>query len=411
MSAGDPSFDKTHMVEMPRRNDAVRSRSRVVTAFALTGVVLALVVLFASCCGRVVAQPAAATPQATFLPSLPHDRTGSALSAFDKAFYVESGGKAYFRTAIGTGRANPWTQAEMIEMVEDAYQTTHKPVYRSMVVALERGVVSNLGGNWTRRPWNDDIMWLVLSSLRAYDITGNVKCRDRARRNFDAVYARAWDATSGGMRIATDSAYENMATNGVAIICACKLYQDLHQKSYLNKAIRTYRWVRTHLYDAKTGAVADGFSPDAASSSGRGGTVSHAQLSYNYGVLIGAANLLYQATHDNRYYQDASRALLYARQTLTVNGILRNESSDSNGNLGGLKGIFARWAVRFTTDNHISTYDSWFQQNADAAWAHRNSNGLMGPSWSVAPSENESRAWDCASGVVMVVVAPAAGKR
>lgn len=411
MSPGDHSLDTTHVVETPRRNDAMRSRWRVVTARALVPILLALVVLFAFCCSRVAAQPVAGTPQPAFLPSLPHDRTGRALSAFDKAFYVQSAGKAYFRSAIGAGRANRWTQAEMIEMVEDAYQSTHKPVYRRMVVALERGLASDLGGTWTSCPWNDDIMWLVLSSLRAYDITGDAKCRDRAQRNFDAVYARAWDAAYGGLRIKTDSSYESMATNGAAIISACKLYRDLHVKSYLNTAVRIYRWVRTHLYDVRTGAVADGVLPGSASPPGRRGTINHANLFYNYGVMIGAADLLYRETHHSRYYQDASRALLHAQKTLTVNGILTDDSRKSNGNLGGLKGIFARWAVRFTTDNHISTYDSWFRQNAEAAWTHRNARGLMGPSWSAATSEGECRAWDCTSGVVMVVVAPAARRR
>ena len=407
MRQADPVSGVTTEHTIQEGRGAVQRARRLTIHPALRPLVplLALVVLAAAGCGGGVlatAASASASPRATYLPPLPHDRAGKALTAFDKAFYVQVGASAYHRSTTDGGRANPWTQAEMIEMVEDAYQTSHKPVYKKMVVALENGMAATFGSTWTRRSWNDDILWMIIASLRAHEITGNPKYLARAKRNFDTVYARAWDGTfGGGLWWRTDHAEKNVTTNAPAVIAACKLYRETHDSAYLAKARRIYRWLRSRLYDANTGAVADGISSTG---------VRQVDFSYNYGTVIGAADLLYRATHDRRYYDDALRALRHAQEALTVNGILRNESNGRNGNLGGFKGIFARWAVRFTTDNHVHEFDAWFRDNADAAWSQRNARGLMGSAWTTKTPTGRLRAFDCSSGVVMVIVAPAAAQ-
>ena len=360
---------------------------------------LLLATIWAAACGGAPSATRSATPLPPFLPTLPGDRPGRALSAFDTAFYVQTGDRAYDRLTTAGGRADFWTQAEMIEMVEDAYQTSPQPVYKNMVLALQQGVAVLWGGRWTRRAWNDDIMWMTIASVRAYDITGKGLYLRWAKRNFDAVYARAWDAgAGGGLAWIQGSPYRNMTTNGPATIAASMLSRDLNDPTYLAKATRIYSWMRATLWDAKTGAVADGIT---------GTTVRHVDLAYNYGTMIGAADQLYGLTHDRRYYDDALRTLRHARAVLTTpGGILKSEANGTNANLGGLNGIFARWAVRFTTDNHLSAYDPWFRKNAHAAWSHRNAQGLMGSDWTRQTRAGVLRSFDCSAGVVMVVVAP-----
>ena len=89
-----------------------------------------------------------------------------------------------------------------------------------------------------------------------------------------------------------------------------------------------------------------------------------------------------------------------------MNGVLRSEGSGRDG--GGFKGIFARWATKFTRDNHITGYDRWFQSNANAAWSHRNASQTIDEDWTVPTGNGRLFAFDCSSAVVMLLVSPRA---
>ena len=390
-----------------------RTTSRMALAVVLIAVVVALWTAAcgskaaasrspgtASTVGAALIVPAPSAPAPTHSGTRAATRARAALSAFDRAFYVASGLQAHHANTTAGGRADFWRQAELIEMEEDAYQNTGDPATKKKIVALMRGVVSIHGHNWAKHTWNDDIMWMVIASVRAYELTGDTAYRTMAQRTFDATYARSWSKDfGGGLWWTTAQTQKNVTTNAPAAIAACKLATALHDPSYLTKAKRLFGWVRKTLYDAKSGAVWDSISP---AKGGAGVVVNRAGLTYNQGTFIGAADLLYQATREKAYYEDALRTLGYTKASLTTNGILQSESSGSNGNFGGFKGIFCRWAVKFVRDNHISSYDLWFQQNAAAAWRHRNASGLMAQDWSAQTGTGILQAWDCSSAVVLL---------
>ena len=54
-------------------------------------------------------------------------RAAAAFDALTRAYYSSSGGRAHYTNTPGTGTAVFWRQAELIEMTEDAYQTTAHP--------------------------------------------------------------------------------------------------------------------------------------------------------------------------------------------------------------------------------------------------------------------------------------------
>jgi predicted alpha-1,6-mannanase (GH76 family) len=337
---------------------------------------------------------------------------GVALASFNRAFYVETNGRGYFRkSTAGSGRAVFWTTAEMIEMEEDACQAPVKLASTHVVGACMKSFIYYYGTLWTARTWNDDIMWAIIASLRAYRITGNTQYRDLAKRNFDRVYARAWSSDlGGGLWWTTARTGKNTTTNAPAAIAACLLYQALHEKAYLVKAQRIYAWQRAHLFNAKTGVVYDGVASakGGAGSSPSGSVVDRRTYTYNQGTFIGAADLLYRLTRNMAYYRDAVLALRYTKTSMTTDGILPREENTSSGNRGGFKGIFARWAVRFTQDNRITSYDPWFRQNANSAWDHRNGHGLVGDDWSIQTANGPLVSFGCSSGVViMEMLSPA----
>jgi predicted alpha-1,6-mannanase (GH76 family) len=361
-----------------------------------------------SSAARASSAPAAAAPAAPSTTPLAAASAGaqaanatrarSALASFERAFYVASGSLAYWALDTSGGQATFYRQAEMTEVVEDAYAVSRRPEYRSMVAALLRGVVSSYGRSWLARPYNDDVLWMVIASLRAYAITGDGQYLAMARQNFAATYARGWSSDfGGGLWWTTSPGEKNVTTNAPAAIAACMLAADLHDPSYLAKAQRLYGWVRAHLYDARTGEVYDGVRRVGAAA-----VVRRVALTYNQGSFIGAADLLYLATGRRSYYDDALRTLQFTRSSLTHRGILPGELGGPDSNPGGFKGIFCRWAVKFTRDGHLSSFDAWFQSNADRVWSHRNAQGLMGTDWRRPTGSGLLYAWDCSSAVALL---------
>ena len=323
----------------------------------------------------------------------------AAMSAFNGAFYVESNGAGLFRATTTASTGPPfWRSAELIEMVEDAYQGSGRPVYRRMVRELRRGVLARFGTDWTgHRKYNDDVMWMVLAFLRGYEITGDTAFRDAAKRNFDAAFARGWsDDFGGGLWWTTDRQEKNACVAGPAAIAAWHLYRALGNASYLVKARSLYSWLRQHLFDATTGAVYDHVSRGEHGSD----SLDRAIYTYNQGTFIGAADLLYRTTHAIAYYDDARRALEFAKSDLTTDGVLREEGVGRDG--GGFKGIFVRYAVDFVRHNRVTTHGPWFDLNSRAAWSHRDARGLMDQDWSSPTSSGKLHAFDASSTVVLL---------
>jgi predicted alpha-1,6-mannanase (GH76 family) len=329
--------------------------------------------------------------------------TDAALGSFLTTFYAVSGGRGVFKRSTTGSQAPFWQQAEMLEVAEDAYDRSPDPRLKGMLGEIYRGIVARYGERWTSNHFNDDIMWMVIADLRAYEITGNAMFRDQAKWHFDKVYTRAWSRDLGGglwWTTARDS--KNACVNGPAAIAAVELYAALHDASYLRKAKGLYRWEKNVLFDRASGSVADrAFREDGALAK------DITNYTYNQGTFIGAAGLLYAATNNRVYYHDAIKALGYTKAHLTVNGVLKSEGSGRDG--GGFKGIFARWATKFTRDNHIADYDEWFRSNADAAWSHRNTTQTIGEDWTSQTGDGRLFAFDCSSAVVMLLVSPPGG--
>ncbi len=350
--------------------------------------------------------PDMSTPPTAGLSATSPAAASAAFDSFGAAFYRQfKKHRTYFATNTAGGYADFWKQAEMIEMVEDAYDGTHDPAYKQMIVDLETQYRWYYGKTWTNRIWNDDITWAVIAALRAYEITGVKQYLVLAQTNFDAMYARAWTPEfGGGMWWTTDKTQKDVTTTAPATIAACMLYKDTHDQAYLAKAKTMYAWIRANLYDVSTGAVYDHISHKA---NGKGKVVYPVQLTYNQGTFIGSADLLYQLTGDKTYYGDALRTLRHTETHLTHHGILPSEATGGNENGGGFKGIFMRYAVRFARDNHLTEFEPWFALNASAAWRHRDVRGLMDQNWARQTRGGLLYSWDCSAGVVLLEVVSA----
>ena len=323
----------------------------------------------------------------------------AAFDSFNAAFYVVSSGRGYYKADTGGGRADFWKQAEMIEMIIDAYERTNRPAYKTLITQSVDGFLYYQGTDWLWNKYNDDIMWMVIACCRAYRATGNTTYRDRAKYHFDAVYARGWDnALGGGIWWTTDKDGKNACVNGPAAIAACLLYEIYGDTSYLQKAQAIFAWERAVLYDPGTGKVFDNINAS-------GVVNSNWIFTYNQGTFIGAAHSLHQLTGASNYFTDALTAALYTKNALCTADILPEYGDTGDG--GGFTGIFARWLGRFVREQNLwGTFYDWMAQNAHAAWAVRRGDNLSWCKWLTLTPAGTLYSWGCSSSVMMMQVVP-----
>jgi len=312
------------------------------------------------------------------------------LAAHTKAFYREKDDQAWFTKSTDGGKADFWMWAEQMEMILDAYERTHNAQQLTMFNHLFHGFVAAHGVNWSRNPYNDDIMWMVIACTRANLLTGNVEYRDAAKANFDLCYARAASADlGGGLWWKTDNKSKNACVNGPGAIAAFLLGRATGDDAYVTKARSLFLWEKATLFDPATGRVADNINST--------GKVARFALTYNQGTFVGAANLL-------GYTAEARLAALYTMNQLCHDGYL--PASGENGDGGGFNGIGVRWIARFMQEHgEQATFEPWLQKNAEAAWqARRPSDNLSWCRWPQPTPEGLRYSWGCSNAVVITQV-------
>jgi len=308
-----------------------------------------------------------------------------------------------FNSAFMSGGAYSgwWTGAELLEMAEDAYDSSPTAARQSIVTSTCNGFLSQNGSNWDYNEYNDDIAWACIAFARAYLITGNANFRNVAKSNFDLMFARGWDTNFFGGGLwwrQSDRQSKNACIQGPATIAACYLHQIYGDISYLNKAQAIYAWNRKYLFNTNSGAVSDNINTN--------GTVDTVALTYNQGTFIGGANFLHRATGLPFYYQDAILAGRRTQNNMTTAGILPEWSSNSD--LSGFNGIFVRWMARFAKDQNLwPAFGPWLTTNANAAWGIRNTNNLAWQKWRTQTPDVSSELgnWGCSAAVVVMQVA------
>ena len=316
--------------------------------------------------------------------------------SFNSAFYVQRGTNGFFRDTQTGGVACFWEQAEEIECIIDAQEWNADSAGPDRIAHLLNGFIKHNGALWTNNIYNDDIMWATIAFARGGRVTGNTNYFRIAKNNFDACFARAWDARlGGGLYWATDNGSKNACVNGPGAIAASLLFQIYGDTNYWNRATNLYFWERSVLFNPRSGAVSDRISTN--------GEVSEWASTYNQGTFIGAANFLGQT-------DDALLAADFTRTRLTRDGIL--EEYGSAGNNSGFNAIFLRWLARFMNDRHLQgRYESWLQANAAAAWnVRRPEDNLSWCRWRhSSPPGTNFCSWDCIASLEALQAARPAG--
>lgn len=334
----------------------------------------------------------------------------TAIEAYNNTFW-DASAKYFWKTSNHDGYQDFWVEAELWELVMDAYLQASDPALkaklRTQIDEVFDGAVAKYGQDWTNNTFNDDIMWWAMASARAYTITNDAKYLERAEYYFNYVYDTQWNDEFAGGGIwwkSDDRTTKNACINFPAAEAAVFLYNATHNEHYLDAATTIYRWSKTMLTDGN-GKVFDRIET-------KNGSIQDA-THYNQGTFIGAAVGLYQVTGDKVYLDDALKGATFTKERMVdANKLLRYEGP--NGDLKGGKTILVRnlgylqKAVNERAESQYKTfadsYNEWLALNTDMAWSHRNADNLVDSNWAGQQLSGTFESWSSAAAVEALTV-------
>ncbi len=302
--------------------------------------------------------------------------------------YLSSGG-TFRENNTGDETFHYWWNAHALDALIDGYFRTEDAAYLTKMKALVRGMkVRN--GNSYYNVFVDDMQWLGMACVRAYELTDDTEYLDVAKELWGYIKSTWSDVHGGGLTWKTDAPNgKNACSNAPGAILAIKLYNVENNAEDLEWAKRILAWQKSTLVDAQSGLVWDNI--DILN----GETVINSDwiFTYNQGTYIGAAAELYAVTGDNMYLNDARKTAntILTSPEVTTEGLLRNENQ---GDGGLFKGILIRYLVTLIqesdlTESERNRYVAFLKFNAETFYDSGLSQpGLLSsPNWRVAPGQ------------------------
>jgi predicted alpha-1,6-mannanase (GH76 family) len=231
----------------------------------------------------------------------------------------------------------------------------------------------------------DDDGWWALAWIAAFDLTGEVKYLDLARKLFAGMAAGWDDVCGGGLWWTRRKDYKNAIPNELFLLIAGRLHQRTtspgrRASGYLDWALREWQWFRASGLIGPAGLVNDGLTADCANNDGTTWT-------YNQGVIIGGLAVLHEITGDGAYLRQAEAIAAAALRDLTVPpGILAEPGERRSLGLGGdhvqFKGIFVRNLYELYLHRPRAEYRDFILLNATSLWRNsRNRQNQVGLAW------------------------------
>ena len=306
----------------------------------------------------------------------------------------------YHKASTGyvIGKGGWWGDAEMFEVVIDAYETTGDRQYLTMFDNLYKNFCQRNNTDWSGNNFNDDIAWMCIACVRAYLLSGNTDYRDKAKANWDKMYARA-DKYGDGTLIwcqnweGNGPAGTNSCINGPAAVCACYLGIATGTESYFTKAKKIYAGEREKLMEKNSNGTLTGKVFDSYSQKDKKVSNTWAS-SYNQGTNLGAAMMLYNHYGDEQYKKDADAIMTWTYNNMKNSQGILTACQNVTGDLAGFKAILMRYVRRYAAEHNTPKYYDWMRVTAYHAWNNRNSKGVTSGGWLTKTEEDFKRGSD-----------------
>jgi len=300
-------------------------------------------------------------------------------------FFWAPGAKIFTATNNTSDWTNYWPTAHALDVLIDLYLRNPTPANKVRMDDVITGVKAKNGNTYINY-YYDDMEWMALACLRAFNATGDVQYKDITMLLW-ADIKNGWSTDlGGGIWWRKDNPSKNAPSNLPAAILAARLYKKFNNADDLVWAKNLFNWQKTVLYEPTSGLVFDNIASDGTKNTTW-------KFTYNQGTFIGAALELYAITQTSSYLDDAVKAadytLLSGQLTDIANGILKGEG----GGDGGLfKGVFIRYFTRLIIDGGLTTekktqYINFLKGNAQKLWSNGTNKMLIlfGSAWNAAP--------------------------
>jgi predicted alpha-1,6-mannanase (GH76 family) len=334
-------------------------------------------------------------------PSLPgcdaptaHDHADQALDGLINSFW-NSRNNYFNATAPVNGQSTGyWTFAEAWEAVLDGAERTGAARYLLQVADLY--AAQNAHG-WTSF-YYDDESWMTLTLIHAYEVTGTQAYLDHAVTLYQDIMG-GWDSTSahpGGIWWNRRRTQKATASNGGPVIAGVLLSTRTGDAAQLTFARKVYDFWYATMVDPTTHTVADHLNAD--------GSIARGRLTYNEGIMVGAAFAVYTATRDRTFLDEAhaiAQVLVTEETKPTSAGPVLSDGTNTTcgGTAAGAardcpqwKGVGYRYLAQlFRSDFSHTEYRPTLESSERAAWAlARNpATGLFSNDWA-GPATNSA---------------------
>ena len=292
-------------------------------------------------------------PNTTTGPEFKHTwaQTADSLQLSTYNNYLGSNG-TFVENNTGNSTFHYWPNAHVLDVLVDGYLRTGNDNYKTKMKALVQGIkVKN--GNTYNNLYNDDMLWLANSCLRAYKATNDQEYKDVADFLWERIKLSWSDVFGGGITWKQDSPKQkNAVSNGPAVVLAMRLYEIDNDADDLVWAKKIYAWQKNNLVDPVSGAVWD----NIAEVNGVVTTNKDWVFTYNMGTWIGAGLRLYKATNEQTYLDDAVKSgrNVLTNPKLVSEGLLKDEGQ---GDGGLFKGILVRYFTELIEQPTINSTD------------------------------------------------------
>ncbi len=310
----------------------------------------------------------------------------------------------------GNSTFHYWPNAHVLDVLNDGYLRTDNNTYVTRMKELLRGIKTR-NGNTYNNDFNDDMIWLSNSSLRAFKSTNDPEYKAVAVELWQII-KRSWsdDVLDGGItwKQTSDSRFQkNAVSNAPAAIIAMQLYELDNNPDDLEWAVKIYNWQKQKLVDPVTGLVWDSISIR----DGQVFTQRDWVFTYNMGTWIGLGLKLYNATGNQMYLTDALRSARSAIRSpqLLTDGLMRDEGQ---GDGGLFKGVLVRYLTELIMAPEVNASDrqnfiKFLEFNAKTAYRKGIARPAMmfSPNWKIAPSALQTDLTTQLSGVMLIEAA------
>lgn len=230
--------------------------------------------------------------------------------------------------------------------------------------------------------FSDDTGWWALAWISAYDLTGDSRYLQTARRAIDFMWSHQDDYCGGGLWWTVRHTYKNAVTNELFIKAAAQLSQRLDQggEVYLERAVSVWNW-----FDS-SGMINDELLIDDGLNTGTCTPNTGQVWTYNQGVILGGLIALAKGTGDNSYL-DRARELADASiesEVLNVEGVLTEPCEKDGCDVNGpsFKGIYVRNLGELNRTLKDHPYSDYLAKQANTSYEkNRTSTNEYGLHW------------------------------